>query len=101
MALTADQRAAWSVRFGTIAGAVIGIQLAFVAAWLAERAGKDPEWILRAGSAAGMLLFGWLGRKVGAIRGGALYAPLGMLTGLLVAVTSVYLLMRLFTEAGT
>jgi len=99
MALSADQRAEWSVRFGTIGGAALGLLVTFGAAWLSEKAGKDPEWILRIGSAAGMLGLGWAGRRLGASRGGAMYAPLGALTGLLLAATAAVLLLSAFGAA--
>jgi hypothetical protein len=96
MPLAAEERALWSVRFGTMGGAALGLLLSFGGAWLAEKAGRDPEWILRIGSAAGLLGLGWVGSKVGAHRNGALYAPLGALAGVLVAATAAVLLLSLF-----
>jgi hypothetical protein len=99
MPLSPAQRAEWSVRFGTIGGAALGLLATFGVAWLAESAGKDPEWILRVGSATGMLGLGWLGRRLGASRGEAMYAPLGAATGLLLAATTAVLLSSVFGAA--
>lgn len=96
MPMRPEERAAWSVRFGTIAGAALGLLLTFGAAWMAEKGGRDPEWILRIGSGVGMLALGWLGRKLGGTRDGALYAPLGAATGILVAATAAVLLLSAF-----
>jgi len=99
MAMRASERATWSVRFGTMSGAAFGLLLTFGTAWLLEKAGHDPEWVLRLGSAAGLLGFGWLGRRVGASREGRLYAPLGALTGVLMAATAAVLLLSVFGAA--
>lgn len=99
MALSPAQRAEWSVRFGTIAGAALGLLTTFGIAWLAEKGGSDPEWILRIGSGGGMLGLGWLGRRLGASRGAAMYAPLGAVTGLLLAATAAVLLLSAFGAA--
>ena len=99
MAMRADERALWSVRFGTISGAAIGLLSTFGAAWLVEQSGRDPEWVLRLGSAAGLLGFGWLGRRLGASRGGELYGTLGAVTGLLIAATAAVLLLSAFGAA--
>lgn len=84
------------MRFGVIGGAALGLLLTFGAAWALEKGGRDPEWVLRVGSGAGMLGLGWLGARLGAKGGGRLYAPLGMLTGILVAGASAVLLLSLF-----
>jgi hypothetical protein len=87
------------VRFGTLGGAALGLLLTFGAAWMVDKAGRDPEWVLRAGSAAGLLGFGWLGRRLGAYRDGALYNALGVATGLLVAGAVAVLMLSAFGAA--
>ena len=99
MPMRADERALWSVRFGTIAGACLGLLLTFGLAWLVDRSGRNPEWVLRIGSAAGLLGFGWIGRRIGASRDGELYQPLGIATGLLLAGTAAVLLLSAFGAA--
>ena len=99
MPMRPDERAAWSVRFGTIGGAALGLLLTFGAAWMVDKSGRDPEWVLRAGSALGLLGFGWLGRKLGAYKGGELYTVLGAMTGILVAGAAAVLMLSAFGAA--
>lgn len=87
------ERAVWAVRFGTISGASLGLLMTFGVASLVDRSGHDPEWVLRIGSAAGLLGLGWVGRRIGLSRGAAAYQPLGIVTGLLVAATAAVLLL--------
>lgn len=88
-----SEKQRWALRFGLLSGGALGLLCAFAVAlvvdWLLH---ADPQWVLRLGSAAGMLGGGLLGRRLGAWRRGRLYGPLGAATGVLLAIVASVLL---------
>ncbi|MBI2895383.1 MAG: hypothetical protein HYY06_17645 [Deltaproteobacteria bacterium] len=91
--MTEGDRQRWAVRFGVLSGGSLGLLCAFAVAFGVDRVlGANPEWVLRLGSAAGMLGGGLAGRRIGAWQRGRLYGLLGAVTGVLLSMVLAILL---------